>query len=120
MCCCLRAMRRLVVVALIGSVSTASADDLSRANSRAAAEALEKDSRLGGVGFAKAVECGQAYLDLYNQDPAAADADEIVYNASVCFERGRSIGLAIQLSKQITTSWPRSKLVPRALARLGK
>ena len=46
--------------------------------------------------FGKYVACGQAYLDIYNRNPEATENDEVLYNAGVCFEEGKSIGAAIQ------------------------
>jgi TolA-binding protein len=111
--------RSLGILLVIAQVSVAHADDVARQQKRAAAEALEKEAKTT-KNPAKSVECGQAYLDLYNLDQTVPDADELIYNAAVCFEEGASVGVAITLHKQITKTWPRSKLVPRAQGRLGK
>lgn len=79
-------------------------------------EAEAKDTK----DFAKYVECGQAYLDIYNSNPEAADNDEVLYNAGVCFEEGRSIGVAIQMYSLLKKYYPNSKITARATARLGK
>jgi tetratricopeptide (TPR) repeat protein len=70
--------------------------------------------------FAKYVECGEAYVDIYNRNPQAADNDEILYNAGVCFEEGKSIGLAIQMYNSLKRYYPKSPITQRAIARLGK
>jgi tetratricopeptide (TPR) repeat protein len=70
--------------------------------------------------FAKYVLCGQAYLDIYNANPEAADNDEVLYNAGVCFEEGRSIGVAISMYNLLKKYYPNSKITARATARLGK
>jgi len=70
--------------------------------------------------FALYVECGQKYLDIYNSNPEATDNDEVLYNAGVCFEEGRSIGVAIQMYNLLKKYYPNSKITARATARLGK
>ena len=51
-------------------------------------------------------QCGQAYLDIYNRDPEATENDEVLYNAGVCFEEGRSIGAAIQMFNLLQKYYP--------------
>jgi TolA-binding protein len=86
---------------------------------RKKAEKMEADAK-ETKDFAKYVECGQAYLDIYNSNPEAADNDEVLYNAGVCFEEGRSIGVAIQMYSLLKKYYPNSKITARATARLGK
>lgn len=86
---------------------------------RKKAEKMEADAKSGGD-FAKYVQCGQAYLDIYNSNPEAADNDEVLYNAGVCFEEGRSIGVAITMFNLLEKYYPNSKITARATARLGK
>ncbi|HEY5925624.1 MAG TPA: hypothetical protein VIV11_28255, partial [Kofleriaceae bacterium] len=63
---------------------------------------------------------GAAYLAIYNANPEATDNDEVLYNAGVCFEDGRSIGVAIQMYSLLKKYYPNSKITARATARLGK
>lgn len=86
---------------------------------RTYAEQLAKEAR-AEADETKFVACGQAYLEVYSTDPAAADLDESLYNAAVCFEEGKAIGAAMQAIALLRKYAPRSKLVPRAIARLGK
>jgi tetratricopeptide (TPR) repeat protein len=104
-------MRGLAVLALLAIGQPAWAD-------RAAAEQLEQEAERTHDDAAF-VRCGQAYLDLYGQDPAATDVDEVLYNAARCFESGKSISAALQADAMIIKSFPRSKLTAKALMRSG-
>jgi tetratricopeptide (TPR) repeat protein len=86
---------------------------------RKKAEFKEKEAK-DTKDFGKYVECGQAYLDIYNRNPEGADNDEVLYNAGVCFEEGKSIGVAIQMFNLLEKYYPNSKITARAIARLGK
>jgi tetratricopeptide (TPR) repeat protein len=86
---------------------------------RKKAEKMETDAK-ASKDFAQYVQCGQAYLDIYNSNPESADNDEVLYNAGVCFEEGRSIGVAIQMFNLLKKYYPNSKITARATARLGK
>jgi TolA-binding protein len=66
------------------------------------------------------VECGNAYLAIYNIDPEADANDEVLYNAGVCFEDGRSLGAAMDVYRTLQRYYPKSKLSARATARLGR
>lgn len=79
-------------------------------------EQVAKDTK----DFSQYVACGQAYLDIYNRNPEATDNDEVLYNAGVCFEEGKSIGVAIQMFNLLEKYYPNSKITARAIARLGK
>jgi tetratricopeptide (TPR) repeat protein len=81
-------------------------------------ELLEETGRTTGH-FDAYVTCGERYLELYNQGVDAPDADELLYNAGVCFELGKSLGGAIRMYETLQRQAPSSKLAPRALARLG-
>jgi len=70
--------------------------------------------------FGKYVACGQAYMDIYNRNPEATENDEVLYNAGVCFEEGKSIGAAIQSFNTLEKYYPNSKVTAKAIARLGK
>jgi tetratricopeptide (TPR) repeat protein len=104
-------MRGLALVTLIAIGHPAWAD-------RAAAEQLAKEAERTHDD-ATFVRCGQAYLDLYGQDPGASDVDEILYNAARCFEGGKAISAALQADTLIIKSFPRSKLRPKSLMRSG-
>jgi len=86
---------------------------------RKLAEKMETDAK-NSKDYSQYVQCGQAYLDIYNTNPEAADNDEVLYNAGVCFEEGRSIGVAIQMYGLLKKYYPNSKITARATARLGK
>jgi tetratricopeptide (TPR) repeat protein len=70
--------------------------------------------------YGKLVACGQRYLDIYNRSPEAPDGDQVLYNAGVCFEEGKSIGAAIIAYNLLEKYYPNSKITARAVARLGK
>ena len=78
---------------------------------RKAAEQLEKDGQH--------IACGQAYLDIYNANPEGEGMDEVLYNAGVCFEDGKSIGLAIRMYGILDQKHPNSKRNQKALVRMG-
>jgi tetratricopeptide (TPR) repeat protein len=82
-------------------------------------ETMESAAKESGD-FAKYVACGQAYMDIYNRNPEAAENDEVLYNAGVCFESGKSIGAAIQSFNTLEKYYPSSKVTAKAIARLGK
>jgi len=87
---------------------------------RKRAERLEAEGRKTGDP-AKLVACGQAYAELYNRDTEAAGADELLYNAAVCFEDGKSVGLALGMYEQLEAMGKdaREDIRARAVARLG-
>ncbi len=76
---------------------------------RREAEQLERAHRYG--------DCGRAYLDIFQRQPADPRADELLYNAGVCFEVDHSVGAAIAAFRQLMTRFPRSRLAARALIR---
>jgi tetratricopeptide (TPR) repeat protein len=85
---------------------------------RKIAEQLEKDAKASGD-FAKYVLCGKTYLDIFNSNPEAPKSDEILYNAGVCFEDGRSLSTAIEAYTELRSRFPKSNQAAKALARLG-
>lgn len=113
----MRARWLLVCIATV-SVSIARADDRARLEAQTAAQRLEREAR-DTRDPEKYVACGQAYLDLYNQDPKDPAGDEVLYNAGICFQQAKSIGLAISTFETLAREFPRSKLAPRAVARAG-
>jgi tetratricopeptide (TPR) repeat protein len=87
---------------------------------RKMAESLEKTAKETGD-FAKYVACGQMYIEIFNRSPDAPGNQEVLYNAGVCFEEGKSIGAAIQMFELLSANYPNDKVVtPKAIARLGQ
>ena len=78
---------------------------------RKAAEQLEKSGQH--------IACGQAYLDIYNASPDGDGMDEVLYNSGVCFEDGKSIGLAIRMYAILDKRFPKSTRNQKALVRMG-
>ena len=105
-------MRALIVLCALAA--PALADD-----PRQAAEALMKKAQQTGDPAAF-VACGTAYFDLYNKDPNGASNDEVLYNAGVCFERGKSAGAAVMAFELIRRYYPRSQLYRMALLELAR
>jgi tetratricopeptide (TPR) repeat protein len=66
------------------------------------------------------VACGQRYLDIYNRNPEAADNDQVLYNAGVCFKKGKAISAAITAFNLLEKYYPNSKITARGVAQLGK
>jgi tetratricopeptide (TPR) repeat protein len=64
--------------------------------------------------------CGLAFQDIYNRNPEDPKNDEVLYNAGVCFEEGKSIGAAISTFNTLQKYYPNSKITAKAVARLGK
>ena len=101
-------------------------EDLKAQLSRLRAQSLEKrakkmsDEATASKDFSKFVQCGQAYLDIYNSNPEDPGNDKILYNALVCFHDGKSVGAAIQMFGYLQKYYPNSKLMPRAVGRIGK
>ncbi|MBS1121149.1 MAG: Tetratricopeptide repeat protein [Deltaproteobacteria bacterium] len=86
---------------------------------RKKAEKIEKEAK-ESKDFGKYVACGQAYLDIYNRNPEATENDEVLYNALTCYQEGKSVGAAIQMYSLLKQYYPKSKLMPRALGRIGQ
>ncbi len=61
--------------------------------------------------------CGRTYLDLYSRASDTPRADELIYNAGVCFETAHLPGLALTAFERLITRHPRSRLAARALLR---
>lgn len=85
---------------------------------RRIAEALEKRAQQTGD-LATFVACGEAYLRIYNGGPEAPRANEVLYNAGVCFEQGRSLGASITAFQLLRKYYPTDERSAQALARLG-
>ncbi len=100
-------------------------DDINRIAVRMEAQACEAAARQSGD-LARLVACGNQYLAVFNaevkRDPSAGvteKLDEILYNAGVLFEDGRSLSAAIDVYTELRERFPRSPSAARALARLG-
>ncbi len=91
---------------------------LQRQGLRRAAEHREAEGKRTGK-IAEYIRCGEGYLEVYNLDPLARDADELLYNAGVCYELGKSIGAAKHMYELLQEHFPKSTLSARSLARLG-
>lgn len=86
-------------------------NDLKTQSMRKAAEQLEKEGNY--------VACGERYREIFNRDPGAAGMEEILYNAGVCYEKGKSIGLAIVMRSELIKRFPKSSLAQKSLVLLG-
>ncbi len=82
--------------------------------------AEDKEARAKETGdLSLYVECAEAYIKVFNRDTNAKNADELLYNAGVCFEQGKSIGAALEMFNKLSQLYPDSKLTARAIAKLG-
>ncbi|ACY15027.1 tetratricopeptide repeat protein [Haliangium ochraceum] len=91
---------------------------LRRQGMRKVAERLEQEAKDSGD-FSKYVDCGDKYLEVFNDNSEAEDAPIILYNAGVCYEQGRSLGAAIQMFTFLTNFFPDANETKKAIARLG-
>lgn len=91
---------------------------LKRQSLRKAAEKIETEAKESGD-YTKFVDCGKAYLTIYNRDPEGDNGEEVLYNAGVCFEKGRSFSAAIQMYNLLSRRYPSAKVTQRSIARLG-
>ncbi|MBX3158270.1 MAG: tetratricopeptide repeat protein [Deltaproteobacteria bacterium] len=89
-------------------------DPAQRAAHLAAAEALAKDAK-SSPDRQKHFACGQAYVDVYNREPEAADNDQVLWAAVTCFTDGGWIAPAIISLNVLGRYYPSSKLAPLAL-----
>ncbi len=85
---------------------------------RKGAEAQEQEAKKTHV-LATFIACANGYLAAYNQQIDAPDADELLYNAGVCYEEGKSIGAAKTVYETLGKLFPKSKLTAHAIVRLG-
>ncbi|MCS6914798.1 MAG: tetratricopeptide repeat protein [Myxococcales bacterium] len=65
-------------------------------------------------------QCGVLYLQLADRYPDDPRIDEVYYNAGICFERARLIGLAIQAREKLISLKPDSQYAKRAIYRVGQ
>jgi TolA-binding protein len=61
------------------------------------------------------VACGQGYIELFNDQPDP----ELLWNAAIDFEKGKSIGSAIDMFSALAEQYPKSELAARATIKLG-
>ena len=100
-------------------------DEITRIGARIEAQECETAARKTGD-YASLVACGNRYLAIFNDAVARAPSagaadklDEVLYNAGVLFEDGRSLSAAIDVYTQLRERYPDSTSAARALARLG-
>ena len=94
-------------------------DRLSIQVARKRAERLEATARRTGD-LTAFVACGKAYTTIFNRDPEAEGSDQVLYNAAVCFEQGKSVGLAISMYRRLEDLEAAEPQVrARGMARLG-
>ena len=65
------------------------------------------------------IGCGDAFNEIYNQDPEAANADEMLFASGVCYEEGKSIGAALTSFRLLRKFFPDSSYSKLATYRLG-
>jgi len=84
-------------------------------SARKAAETAETDGRY--------LECGNRYREIFDdtvkKNPDAEGMDEVLYNAGVCFEKAKSIGLAVAMRRALIDRYPKTRLAKRAMVLLG-
>ncbi|MCW5804514.1 MAG: tetratricopeptide repeat protein [Deltaproteobacteria bacterium] len=91
---------------------------LQRTGTRKEAERLEAEAKKTND-LKKFVGCALKYYEIYNADPLAKDGDELLFNAGVCFEQGRSLSAAKEAYELLQKYFPRSTHTAKAIARLG-
>ena len=94
-------------------------ESLKRTSLRKKAEFLEAQAK-STKDFGKYIECGKAYTDIYNRDPGSAGSDEVLFNAAVCFEEGKSVGQAISMFKILEKTFPTANVTKHAINHLGE
>jgi tetratricopeptide (TPR) repeat protein len=92
--------------------------DVKNKYERKGAQAIEAKAKSSGD-LSLYVECAEKYIKIFNRNTSAADADELLYNAGVCFEQGKSIGAAISMFSKLAELYPDSKQTAHAIAKLG-
>ncbi len=93
--------------------------DIKAKSMRKKAELIAKQAK-ESKDFGKYIQCGQAYLDIYNADPESKQNDEVLFNAGFCFMEGRSIGASIQAFSKLQQYYPNSSQAKKALMAIGK
>ncbi|MBK7190971.1 MAG: hypothetical protein IPH80_00555 [Myxococcales bacterium] len=122
-------MRTLIAVAVVlgaGGAWAGDADDapapMARARAIAAAEAHLRagQAAVGDAALDELEACGQGYLAVFNDAPAAVGADELLYNAATCFAHAGSAGAAITVGEQLVATFPTSRLAPATLSQIAR
>ena len=62
--------------------------------------------------------CAAAFLEAFEID-SRDRGDEYLYNAGVCFQEDAEVDRALEAWRRLARLYPRSRLRPRALARIG-
>ena len=108
-------------------------EDILAIAERKKAEQLEEEAKKSGD-FGKYVLCGNSYLKIFNDTAKSTKAsdeielnaqllkakmDEVIFNAGVCFEEGRSLSAAISAFSELRERFPSSSASAKALGRLG-
>lgn len=90
-----------------------------RQSKRKHAEQLESAAN-ASKDWSAYVAAAKAYLAIYTADHESTDNDEVLYNAGVLFEQGRSISPALLAYGLLEKYYPNSRITARAIARVGK
>lgn len=85
--------------------------DLRVVGIRLAAESLEAEKRF--------LACAQKYLSIWNEFPQSSNMDQVLYNAGRCFQKAKSIGLAIQSFAKLDKEFPDSPWTKKSLVLVG-
>lgn len=65
------------------------------------------------------IQAAEMYNAIYNAAPLAPDADVVLYNTGLAYEKGKSLGAAIGIFGQMKKLFPSSPQTSRAIGRLG-
>jgi len=76
---------------------------------RLGAEQLERDHKYAA--------CAHAYLQAYESNPTGRGAEEVLYNAGVCYEYATLVSRAIETYRLFETRFPSSPLIRKTLIR---
>ena len=60
------------------------------------------------------------YRAVFNLKPNAGDAHELLWNSGICYEKGKSLGVAIQAFQRLQRTFPKTLPAKKALAKLAK
>ncbi|MBK9070672.1 MAG: hypothetical protein IPL79_06690 [Myxococcales bacterium] len=72
--------------------------------------------------FDQYVECGNLFRDVYDADPEAKEADKLLWNAGIQYEKGKAIGLAIAAFSQLHKDFlgKKSEWAQKAIRKMGE
>src|SRR5262249_27423121 len=108
----MRALASILVVAALAGVGHGAPD-------RRTAERLAAEGR-DEADPEKLAACGSMYVDLYNADTEASEADELLYNAATCLDGAGRVGAAVATHRALQQHFPTSPLLPPSLWRLSQ